>query len=136
MSQSSDQSATTPEREKFPAHSTFSQRNGYEPLPEPMRLEHLSEDLRREVFDEIYIFLEKIYRSQDKPTGINLEYITRILGKIKKIQQNKVNTIFSSVTENFEHILLKEENFNVILDCLEKMINESFSLCKKHIIEI
>ena len=29
-------------------HLTFSQRYGYEPLPEPMRLEELSDDLRRQ----------------------------------------------------------------------------------------
>ena len=35
-------------REIFPAHFTFSQRYGYEPLPGPMQLEQLSDDLRRE----------------------------------------------------------------------------------------
>ena len=28
-------------------HLTFSQRHGYEPLPEPMKLEEISDDLRR-----------------------------------------------------------------------------------------
>jgi len=56
MPQSSDQSAN--EREKFPEHFTFSQRYGYEPLPEPMRLEYLSDDLRRELCNAVVSFLE------------------------------------------------------------------------------
>ena len=41
------------EREKFPAHFRFSQRYGYEPLPEPMQPEHLSDDLRVELCDAV-----------------------------------------------------------------------------------
>ena len=32
-------------------HRTFSQRYGYESLPEPMQLEELSDDLRREIWN-------------------------------------------------------------------------------------
>ena len=31
----------------------FSQRYGYEPLPEPMRLEELASDLRREIWNAV-----------------------------------------------------------------------------------
>lgn len=48
-----DQPAMLTEREKFPAHFRFSQRYGYEPLPEPMQPEHLSDDLRVELCDAI-----------------------------------------------------------------------------------
>ena len=51
MPQSSDQPALATEWVRFPAHFTFSQRYGYEPLPEPMRLEHLSNDLRLDLWD-------------------------------------------------------------------------------------
>ena len=34
----------------------FSLRYGYEPLPEPMRLEELSSDLRRKIWNEVRDF--------------------------------------------------------------------------------
>ena len=41
-------------------HLTFTQRYGYEPLPEPMRLEELSSDLRREIWNVVReLILEK-----------------------------------------------------------------------------
>ena len=39
----------TSERADLSDHLTFSQRHGYEPLPEPMKLEEISDDLRREM---------------------------------------------------------------------------------------
>ena len=36
---------------------SFSQRYGYEPLPEPMRLGELSSNLRREIWNEVREFL-------------------------------------------------------------------------------
>ena len=47
---------------------TFSQREGYEPLPEPMRLEFLSDDLRRELCNVLHLLLieEKAMRKRDK----------------------------------------------------------------------
>ena len=38
-------------------HLTFSQRHGYEPLPEPMQLEELSDDLRREIWNATWDLL-------------------------------------------------------------------------------
>ena len=51
MPQSSGQPAITTERERFPARSTFSQRYGYEPLLEQMKLEQISDDLRLNLWD-------------------------------------------------------------------------------------
>ena len=48
-----DQPAMPTEREKFPAHFRFSHRYGYEPLPEPMQPEYLSNDLRIELCDAV-----------------------------------------------------------------------------------
>ena len=40
--------------------SSFSRRYGYKPLPEPMRLEELSSDLRREIWNAVReVLLEK-----------------------------------------------------------------------------
>ena len=51
MPQPSDQAALATERERFPAHFTFPQRYGYEPLPEQMKLEQISDDLRLNLWD-------------------------------------------------------------------------------------
>ena len=62
MPQSLDHSSTEPEPNRpdqpampteTPYPLTFSQRYGYEPLPEPMRPEHLSDDLRVELCDAV-----------------------------------------------------------------------------------
>lgn len=59
----SDQPAMSNERKQFPEHFTFSQRYGYEPLPESMRFGHLSNDLRRELCNAVDIF-SKIFHSE------------------------------------------------------------------------
>ena len=51
MPQSSDQPAVATERDRFPAHFTFSQRYGYEPLPQQMQLEQISDGLRLNLWD-------------------------------------------------------------------------------------
>ena len=40
-------------KNNFADSLTFSQREGYAPLPKPMQLEELSADLRREIWNEI-----------------------------------------------------------------------------------
>lgn len=40
-------------------HLTFSERYGYEQLPEPMQLEQLSDELRREIWNAIRANLSK-----------------------------------------------------------------------------
>ena len=45
----------TRSRDGFSDHHTFSQRHGYEPLPRPMQLEEISEDLRREIFNAVRV---------------------------------------------------------------------------------
>ena len=47
----------TNDRDYPPDHLTFSQRHGYEPIPEPMRLEHISDDLRRELWNTVRTLL-------------------------------------------------------------------------------
>ena len=47
-------------REKSADHLTFSQRYGYDPLPEPMKIGHISDTLRREIFNNVRrLFLEE-----------------------------------------------------------------------------
>ena len=45
---------------------SFSQRYGYEPLPEPMRLEEISNDLRREIWNAVR---EVLVEKRGGPSG-------------------------------------------------------------------
>ena len=48
------------DHDDLPDHLTFSQRYCYEPLPKPMKLEEISDDLRREIWNAIReLLLEK-----------------------------------------------------------------------------
>ena len=128
MSQSSDQLATTPEREKFPAHLTFSQRYGYEPLPEPMRLGHLSNDLRRKVYDAICHFLKHMipehYDLMKEISQTDKDWITCVLAKIQKIPETDIYVDYREVSNLFKPTILKGE-FHQVLSCLEIIFNES-----------
>lgn len=120
----SDQLAMATEREKFPAHFRFSQRYGYEPLPEPMRLEYISGDLRREIFDATYLFLGGMSTDCGWIIGLDSECIKIILGEVQKIPQIKVKLYFDHVVESFENVILRG-NLSDFLDCLEIIINRS-----------
>ena len=122
-----DQPVMATEREKFPAHFTFSQRYGYEPLPEPMRLGHISDDLRRDVWDEIHEFLHDIaYEDNYTPVEFHgeAEYIIRyILASIQEYPRTEVETDFDKTRDIFRSVLM-EGRFNKILDCLEMIFNK------------
>lgn len=120
-----DQPAMPTEREKFPAHFRFSQRYGYEPLPEPMRLEYISDDLRREIFDATYLFLRGMSTSSyGWIIDLDSECIKIILGEVQKIPQIKVDLYFTHVVQSFENVILRG-NFSDFLNCLEIIINRS-----------
>ena len=119
-------------RDGFSDHLTFSQRYGYEPLPEQMQLEELSSDLRREIWNAIReLFLEKthskvirystrIYYFEERDE----RFIERILGKLYKQPENRINTSYKEVMHSFESLLLEEEKFNKILDLIAIMVND------------
>ena len=106
-------------------HLTFSQRYGHEPLPEPMRPEHISDDLRREIWNALREFL---YR--DHPiylSGKAKKFIERVLGKFSKTSEDEISTDYRGATVTFKNILLQEK-FNRFLDFIEIVINdEAFS---------
>ena len=75
----------TNNRDEVSDHLTFSQRQGYEPLPELMKLEELSLDLRREIWNAVkeILFNKKYYSG--KGSYINLTYyLQRVLGRFLK----------------------------------------------------
>ena len=121
-------------RDQFPEHFTFSQRNGE--LPESMQLEHIPDDLRREVFDAICSFLEEleikdneIYKCNEI-INFDPEYIKEILSEVCKIPKIDINPAFQSVIDIFRIIILKGD-FKEFLDCLEILINKSLKFWEK-----
>ena len=109
-------------------HLTFSQRHGYESLPEPMQLEELSDDLRREIWNATREFLE----SQLQPNAYRRVYFTkeacrfieRVLGKLLKKPEDEINTSYQNVINPLKQVILKG-NFNKILDFVQFMVNDS-----------
>ena len=121
----------TNNRDEVSDHLTFSQRQGYEPLPEPMRLEELSLDLRREIWNTIReLLLEKrVFRGGMSGSSYafifdNERFIERVIGKLAKEPENKINTGYNHVMHSFESLLLEDNEFNIILDLIEIMVND------------
>ena len=108
-------------------HLTFSQRHGYEPLPEPMQLEELSDDLRREIWNATREFLE----SQLQPNAYGRVYFTketcrfieRVLGKLLKKLEDEIDTSYQNVISLLKQAILRG-NFNKILDLVQFMVND------------
>ena len=106
---------------------SFSQRYGYEPLPEPMRLEKLSGNLRREIWNEVRNLLFH------KRTSDHYEYyfisssarfIERVIGRHRKQTEDTINTDYLQVLRNFKDSILTGK-FNRVLDLIDIMVNDS-----------
>ena len=78
-------------------HRTFSQRYGYEPLPEPMRLEHISEDLRREIWNVTLHFFQIDF-------AVDLSHAMGMLGSVPDDQ--KLRSSSEMCLENFSKCLM------------------------------
>ena len=115
----------TNDHDDLPDHLTFSQRYGYEPLPEPMKLEEISDDLRREIWNTIREFLlEKrsgtinYYFSHDEA-----RMIERVTGKLLRIAEDKVPTNYDKVMSDFERACFSL-SFNKLLEFLEAFMSD------------
>ena len=108
-------------------HLTFSQRHGYEPLPEPMQLEELSDDLKREIWNATREFLE----SQIQPNPFGRVYFTkeaerfieRVLGKFFKKSEDEIDTSYDEVVHQFKDSIVYGI-FNEVLDLVQFMVND------------
>ena len=105
---------------------SFSQRYGYEPLPEPMRLEELSSDLRREIWNEVREFLlEKrshgygIYFFDEQTNRL----IERVIGRYTERPSDTISTNCEEVLTTFKNSILTDK-FNRVLDLIEIMVND------------
>ena len=109
-------------RDSSADHLTFSQRYGYEPLPEPMRLEHISDDLRREIWNALREFLHHdagIYGF----SSTTRKFIERVLGTFLKKAEDEIRTDYDTAMTTFRNHLFQAK-FNKFLDFVEIMIND------------
>ena len=123
-----DQPAMATERGRFLAHFRFSQRYGYEPLPEPMRLGHIPDDLRREICNTVRTTLSNIsysaYAGARPSVGQVRGFIEYVLGNVFSVTENEIATkVGARNPYDFFEKFLKKEKFNKILDLLEIMIS-------------
>ena len=99
---------------------TFSQRHGYEPLPEPMRLDFLSKDLRRELCNVVYKLLYLEYSTFMRS---HIRFFVRALGRYLKKPEDEIVKTQHEIYEIFKRRLL-EDAFNRVLDLIELIVND------------
>ena len=114
--------------EHFPYHYTFSQRYGYEPLPNAMKLEFLSRGFRRELCNEImslvnfFVQNNSLYETRFlNQTGRNLFRST--LGEFMGIPDHQVNITLNELVNQIDSILLNSE-FHKVLSFLEILVRQ------------
>ena len=104
----------------------FSRRHGYEPLPEAMRLEHLSEEFRIQIWNLVrsrlvevsrYIAGTTFFLDDAKP------FIERVLGRLTGRPEDEVNTDYKSTMAFVKNVVLTD-NFYSVLDLLEIVCND------------
>ena len=132
----------TNDRDDLPDHLTFSQRYGYEPLPESMKLEEISADLRREIWNAIREFLieKRSYGRTYYFSQSEARMVERIVGKFLKLPESKVPTDYGKVMSDFERVCISFP-FNKLLEFLEVFVNDrgvgdGFSDRIRHLFEI
>ena len=107
----------------FPDHYTFSQRNGYAPLPEAMNPEVLSADLRRELCNALHYLIKHLLsvRSSATFTVVGIELFRSTLGEFQGIPDHTVDVRASRVQETVDNILILEP-FHRVLSFLEILL--------------
>lgn len=100
---------------------TFSQRHGYEPLPEPMRLEFLSNDLRRVLCNVVHVllFVDSSILKCDK-----ILFFVRVLGRYFKQPEDEMRTLPADIYEIIKRVLF-DEPFYRVLDLIEFIVNDT-----------
>ena len=104
----------------------FSQRYGYEPLPKPMQLEEISNDLRREIGNRIRALLLEFSIDYGYGRSFNQQeemYFEKVLGKFTRSFESEISTDYDNVLAIFNESI-KMNKFNHVLDLLEIMIEE------------
>ena len=109
----------------------FSQRHGYAPLPAPMRLEEISDDLRREIWNatrEILMSTEYIeYIDAMKNyyfSNEGIRFVERVLGRFLKKPEDEIGAKYGETLDHFKSLILKSD-FHEILDLVEIIASEA-----------
>ena len=114
-------------------HLTFSQRNGYEALPKAMRLEELSDDLKREIWNIVRRLLVEKRGERDNTFGgpryyfyssSDQRFAERVIGGHSRVPEERIPTNYGDVESYFRDIILNSENFNKTLDFIEILVND------------
>lgn len=121
---------------------TFSQRYGYEPLPNQMRLGEISDDLRREIWNTVRAYVLKGDWSTvggSYFTSNGERFVERALGRFAKKPESQIPKQIGKISEYFERVIANSK-FNRVIDLLEIIIEEleypvQFSIKIKEIFE-
>ena len=109
-------------------HLMFSQRHDYEPLPEPMQLEELSDGLRREIWNATHHFL-KIDRSGNDPSmGMlgavpdrrTLNIIRNVLGEFLQLPHDEID---ANVRFNERHSKYNETKEIILRGAADRVLH-------------
>ena len=107
-------------------HVTFSRRHGYEPLPESMQLEEISDDLKREIFNTVReLFLRARDRWGDFFANDEARFIERVFGRFFRQTEDQIGGLYTDAMDRTNRIIFKRE-FHKILDFLEIIMNDNY----------
>ena len=114
------------ERDSSLDGQTFSQRYGYESLPEPMRLEQISSDLRRRTWNTTRSFLLEnrtlVYNQFCFNERVS-RIAERVLGDFFRKPEDEINTEYKHALNAFREVIISSD-FNRVLDFVEIMVND------------
>lgn len=110
----------------------FSRRYGYTPLPEPMRLEFLSDDLRRDLWKATDGILNALVCAPGWQAGPTVPWfpsdggakraIERILMRYERIPHDEVPEHLPEVRSRIKKLILKATH-NIVFDAIEDFLN-------------
>ena len=104
----------------------FSRRYGYEALPEAMRIEHLSDELRIQAWNLMRTLLmdkSKYAVGSTFFTANGERFVERVLGKLTTRPEDEIDSDFESTMRFVKDIVLKER-FHSVLDLVEFVAND------------
>ena len=93
-------------------------------MPEPMRLEEISDALRREIWNEIRRLLQSMPHTAAWFYGEGELFIERVLGRLLKRSEDEINKQSGNVFGSFKRIILGSR-FNIFLDLIEIVLYEN-----------
>lgn len=110
----------------------FSQRHGYSPLPKPMQLEEISDELRRELWNHVRrVLMSGVQTSYFEnspyfPPSIESS-IERILGRLFKESEDSIDTSPRIVMQRLKAVVYRGK-FHQLLDLIEFILHEKLDV--------